>query len=118
MNAATCAILAGVFPLILIAIVADRRGIHQGLKRRSWYRRSFVGTVAACLLGIVYAVIGVQVEGFKGPEASLLWILFTVALLAFAASIVLSIATQENAEDQFETEAERTSQMPALAEAP
>jgi hypothetical protein len=99
MNAATCAVLAGVFPLILIAIVSDRRGIHLGLRRRIWYRRAVVGTIGSCLLGLCYAVIGVQAEGFEGPTAFLLWLLFAIAALAFAMSILMTVATQENEED-------------------
>jgi hypothetical protein len=99
MNAATCAVLTGVFPLILIAIVADRRGIHLALRRRGWYRQSFVSTVGACLFGLVYSVIGVQSEGFSAPVGAVLWTLFLFALLAFAMSVMLNIATQENEED-------------------
>jgi hypothetical protein len=102
MNAATCAVLAGVFPLILIAIVADRRVIHLGLKRRIWYRRAVVGTIGSCLLGLGYTVVGVQAEGFEGSAATLLWILFAVALVAFAMSVLLTVATQENEEDATE----------------
>jgi hypothetical protein len=104
MNAATCAVLAGVFPLILIAIVADRRGIHLELRRRIWYRRAVVGTITACLLGLGYAVVGVQIEGFEGSAATLLWILFGAALGAFAMSVLLTVATQENEEDAAEVQ--------------
>ena len=99
MNTGTCAVLAGVFPLVLIAIVADRRGIHLGLRRRAWYRRAVVGTICACLLGLGYSVVGVQMEGFEGSPATLLWGLSAFALLAFAMSILLTVVTQENEED-------------------
>jgi cytochrome bd-type quinol oxidase subunit 2 len=99
MNASTCAVLTGVFPLILIAIVADRRGIHLALRRRKWYRQSVVTTIGACLAGIAYSVIGVQIEGFSEPAGAVLWVLFFFALLAFAMSVMLTIATQENEED-------------------
>jgi cytochrome bd-type quinol oxidase subunit 2 len=99
MNVATCAVLTGVFPLILIAIVADRRGIHLALRRRRWYRQSVVTTIGACLIGIAYSVIGVQNEGFSEPVGAVLWVLFSFALLAFAMSVMLTVATQENEED-------------------
>jgi len=99
MNAATCAVLAGVFPLILIAIVSDRRNIHLGLKRRFWYRGAVIGTIVACVMGLCYAVIGVQTDGFQGPIAFPLWGLFGVATAALTMSILLTVATQENEED-------------------
>jgi hypothetical protein len=99
MNAATCAVLAGVFPLILIAIVSDRRSIHLKIKRQLWYRVLVIVTVTACLVGLWFAVIGVQKEGFEGPTAAPLWMSFGIASIALTMSIVFTIATQESEED-------------------
>lgn len=99
MNEATCTVLAGVFPLLLIAIVADRRGIHLQLRTRRWYRLGVVMSISACIVGLAFAVVGVQTGGYPLVQGTTIWVLFGVPLLVFALSILMNVATLENEED-------------------
>jgi hypothetical protein len=106
MNSETCTVLTGAFPLILIAVVADRRSILPKLRRLAWYRNLFITTIASCLVGLAYAVIGVQLNGLALVAAVFLWGLFGLALLVFAISVLLSAATLEVEEDRLAEEDE------------
>jgi uncharacterized membrane protein len=100
MNADTCAVLASVFPLILITTVLEARAVHFNLRSRRLFRWSTYAGMSTSLIGIGIAVIGVAVGGYDQQGSIMIWLLFGVAILALAISVVGIAATLENEDDE------------------
>lgn len=101
MNADTCAVLASVFPLILITTVLESRVIHFNLRRRRIFRWSTYTGIGTSVFGLAFTVIGVTNGGFGSddPRAALLWGFFWFALAALALTVIGIGATLENEDD-------------------
>jgi hypothetical protein len=100
MNADTCAVLASVFPLVLITIVLEGRSVHFNLRSRKWFRAITLYGMAGSLVGLVFAVIGVQTGGFADLVSWPLWALFGTAVLALAITVLGIRASDENEDDR------------------
>jgi high-affinity Fe2+/Pb2+ permease len=97
MNADTCAVLAGVFPLTLITVVLEIRAVSINLRTRKWFRNSVVVGMAFSLIGLVLAVVGVAIGGYS---ALFLWGAFGIAMIALALTVMGIVATSENEDDK------------------
>jgi cell division protein FtsW (lipid II flippase) len=95
MNAATCAVLAGVFPLILITVVLEIRSVHFKLRSRRWFQQIAAIGMTFCLTGLVLAVVGVAIDGFTGPASLWPWALFGGAMIALTITVMGILATGE-----------------------
>ena len=100
MNAATCAVLAGVFPLTLLTVVLEVRGVHFRLRSRRWFQRTIVLGMAFSLVGLVLAVIGVAIDGYSGPHSVWLWGMFGGSIIALATTVMGIVATAENEDEK------------------
>jgi hypothetical protein len=103
-NSATCSVLAGVFPIVLLALVLERRSITLKLRRRRWVRGIIVWGVASSLIGEVCVVVGVQLNGFVAVSGSVAWTITAVALVSFALSLLMIVVTDEIEEDAAATD--------------
>ncbi|HEY4269970.1 MAG TPA: hypothetical protein VGM94_17440 [Galbitalea sp.] len=99
MNSATCSVLAGVFPIVLLTLVLERRAITINLRKRRWVRQIIIGGVATSLAGEGVALAGVQVNGYPLTQAIVAWTVTAVALLCFAMSLLMIVATDEIEEE-------------------
>jgi len=102
MTADTCAVLAGVFPLALLTIVLEIRGVHFNLRRRPLFRQASVFGMSASLIGIVMSVVGVAIDGFAFGPAVIVWILFASSMAGLITVAMGILATEENAIDKKE----------------
>jgi cell division protein FtsW (lipid II flippase) len=100
MNADTCAVLASVFPLTLLTVVLELRGVHFNLRSRKWFRRSVVIGMAFSLIGLVLAVVGVAIGGYSEPQSVFLWGSFGISIVAMAIIALGIVATAENENDK------------------
>jgi len=100
MSADTCAVLAGVFPLILITNVLESRSVHKRIRRRPFFRKSRVWGVSTSLTGLVFAVVGVNLGGYSGSASLPLWLLFGAAMVCMAMTVLGLLATSENEDDR------------------
>jgi hypothetical protein len=100
MNADTCAVLASVFPLILITIVLERKGVHINLRSRTWFRNSVLLGMVFSLLGLLASVSGVELGGYNDGWAIFVWGLFVAALIALTLTAMGILATAENQDDE------------------
>ena len=93
MNADTCAVLANVFPLILITVVLEVRSVAFKLRSRKWFQQIAAIGMTLSLTGLVFSVIGVAVNGFSGLFAVWIWVVFagaTAALMMIAMGILMT----------------------------
>lgn len=100
MNSETCAALTAVFPLITIALVLERRGLPERLRRHKQFRLWTEYATLASILGLALSVVGVQLRGLESGWAIVAWFLFGVSLLVFAAHLVLLLLNSEAEEDE------------------
>jgi high-affinity Fe2+/Pb2+ permease len=100
MNADTCAVLAGVFPLTLITVVLEIRAVSINLRTRKWFRNSVVVGMAFSLIGLVLAVVGVAIGGYSAIQSLFLWGAFGIAMIALALTVMGIVATSENEDDK------------------
>ena len=101
-TADTCAVLASVFPLALLTIVLEIRGVHFNLRRRPFFRQVSVFGMSASLIGIVMSVVGVAVDGFAFASAVIVWILFVSSMASLITVAMGILATEEDAIDKKE----------------
>jgi len=99
-NAATCAALSAVFPLILITVVLERPRISVKIRRMRGFRRLVLTTIAASLIGTTVSLVGVQLNGFGLLGGVAAWIVLFVALAGLGTTALMIVATDEVAEDQ------------------
>lgn len=95
MSAATCAVLATVFPLILLAIAVDGRNVSPKLRRLKWHGRMVAWAVTCSVVGLVSSVIGVQTNGLSFGWALWTWIFFAGALFTLVVVVLMLLATAE-----------------------
>jgi peptidoglycan biosynthesis protein MviN/MurJ (putative lipid II flippase) len=92
--------LSGVFPLLLVTIVLERRSITPRLRRIPWIRNLLVAGVSSALVGEVLGIIGVEFHGYPMVTGILVWAVAATAFVCFAASLLMIIATDEIREDK------------------
>lgn len=101
-NAETCAALTAAFPLILITVTLSRRELHVKIRRLRGTRLVLQGAVAVCLLGLAWALVGINHDGWDGPNAFITWGFAVVAGLFLGYFIIAHHATAEIEEDESE----------------
>jgi len=99
MSEATCAVLATIFPLVLVTGVLERRSASLKIRRLKLYRRVSLVTFAVALMGTIYAVIGVAMGGFVLSAGVALWALFGISIFGLGFTLLASLATAEVEED-------------------
>jgi ABC-type Na+ efflux pump permease subunit len=99
MNAAVCGALTAVFPLILLALLVERRNLNPKLRRVRMFRKTAQAAVTSSLIGTVLAVIGLQFGGFPWPQAIFIWCFFVVAIFGLGLMAIMLVATHEIEED-------------------
>jgi hypothetical protein len=108
MNSATCAVLTSVFPLILIAVVAERRSVHMKIRKTRVFRRiSVIGTTTS-LIGLPMSIVGVATSGFDAAAGGALWALLVFSIVSIGFCLLAATVTHEIEEDA-EDEAVTTS---------
>jgi hypothetical protein len=100
MSPATCAVLTGVFPLVLLTAAVDRALISVKIRRLAWFRSLVVWTVSSAAIGLLLCVLGVQLDGLDFIWGVMAWAAFATAFVGLGASIMASIATHEVEEDR------------------
>ncbi|MGT2427499.1 MULTISPECIES: hypothetical protein [Actinomycetes] len=100
MNPDVCATLSAVFPLVLLAVVAQRTTLHPRLRRHRLYRSSIRLAIVSSLAGLPAVVIGQQVGGFAGPASVPVWMLFSLDVVCLGFSILAASATFEIEEER------------------
>lgn len=102
MNAATCAALAAVYPVVLLTLVIDRARLLKKLRQAAWYRRVAEYATSASLVGLILSVVGIQLNGLDSGWAVAAWLVFaTVAfgLLLHVAGLLASLDVSDEAEN-------------------
>jgi len=100
MNAATCSALTAVFPLILITVVLERPRVSIKIRRKPWFRRLVLPTIATSLIGTGLSAVGVQVDGYAPFVAVFAWCTFAFALGGLGTIALMIVATDEVEEDR------------------
>jgi hypothetical protein len=99
MSADTCAVLTAVFPLVVLAILTERRNVALKVRRTKPFRLGALWGSISSAFGLPLAVIGVQIDGFGAQFAWVAWLAFAVATASLVLLVMLHIATAENEED-------------------
>lgn len=100
MNAATCSALTAVFPLILITVVLERPRVSIKIRRKPWFRRLVLPTIASSLIGTALSAVGVQLNGIGIFGGIIAWAIFVVALGGLGTIALMIVATDEVEEDR------------------
>lgn len=99
MSAETCAVLTAVFPLVLLAVLTERRSLRIKVRKSVFFRRSSEYTVMVALAGLVLSVIGTQLRGLGGLFGVLAWVQFGVTMAGLFTLAAFHIASSEVDED-------------------
>lgn len=99
MSADTCAVLTAVFPLVLLAILTERRSLTMKVRRARWFRLAAIWGSFASVLALPVVVAGVQLEGLTWTFGMLTWFAFGVALLSLLLLVFVHLASAELEED-------------------
>lgn len=99
MNADTAAVLTAVFPLVLIAFMAERRNLTMKARRSTLFRRIASYSASAAILGLIVAVVGVQTGGLATGWGIVAWALFGVTVAGLFSLTGLHMASAEVHED-------------------
>lgn len=99
-NAATCAALSAVFPLILITVVLERPRVSIKIRRAPWFRKIVMPTIAASLIGTIVSLIGVQMDGFGPVAGAFAWVVVAAAVLGLGTMALMIVATDEVEEER------------------
>ncbi|MDQ0614411.1 amino acid transporter [Microbacterium sp. W4I4] len=102
MTLATCQVLATVLPLVMVTLVVERRSMRMALRRRGWFRKIMLGTFEASMFGLVFVVVGTQIEGLSGFGGFIAWLLAGASILGLGVLILASLASAEADEDEAE----------------
>lgn len=103
MNEATCAALTAVFPLIMLAIVAERRYVAMKVRRLRLFRAAQLTTLGLSLGGTATALLGVNLGGYSPLPGFGVWAITFVALAGLGFTLIAAIATAEVEEDDAST---------------
>lgn len=101
MTADTCAVLAAVFPLVMLTLAVERRLVGLKLRRKIWFRRAVLVGFTACVIGLPISVLGVQADGLDLILAYANWMAAGVAFLTLAVMVLMVMATSEAEEDGY-----------------
>lgn len=99
MSKDTCAVLTAVFPVVLLTAVVERRTIHINIRRQGWFRWATQAIVAACAVGLVLSVVGIQVDGLASWLGLAAWIACAAAIVGLPFTLLAALATAEAEED-------------------
>lgn len=100
MSKETCAVLAGVFPLVLLTAVLERRSIHLNIRRKVWFRWSTQAIVTSSALGLGLAIVGVQTNGLALLAGCVAWVGAATAVVGLLWTLLAALATAESDEDR------------------
>ena len=99
MSEATCAVLATIFPLVLVAGVIERRSTHLAIRKSRFYRFVSVMTFGFAIFGTIVATIGVSMGGVDIAFAVVAWIAFGIAVGGLGVTLLASLASAELEEE-------------------
>ncbi|WP_404430693.1 hypothetical protein LG299_12470 [Microbacterium lacus] len=99
MNAATCQVLATVFPIVMLTVVLERRMISIKLRRLPWFRNVMLWSFGSALLGVGITLVGVQTNGLPLIAGVTAWMLAALSIGGLGAVLMASMATTEVEED-------------------
>jgi hypothetical protein len=94
-NAATCQVLASIFPVILLTVVVEGRRVHRNLRRLKLFRALSQGVVSASLIGLTFSVIGVATTGLGWESAMFDWAAIATDVLGLAILMLMLLATPD-----------------------
>lgn len=100
MSADTCAVLTAVFPLVLLAFLAERRSLRLKVRKMRIFRRIAEYTTMFTIFGLVAAVVGVQLGGLEGVAALITWAFFVAAIMGLLVLTGFHLASAEIGEDE------------------
>jgi TRAP-type C4-dicarboxylate transport system permease large subunit len=100
MNADTAGVLTAVFPLVLIAFMAERRNLTMKARRSATFRRIASYAASASILGLVVSVVGVQTGGLASGWGIAAWGLFALAIAGLFSLTGMHMASAEVEEDR------------------
>lgn len=100
MSGETCAVLTAVFPLILLAFLAERRSLRLKVRRNRFFRGVAEYTVFVALSGLIFSVVGTQLNGLNSLAAVLAWTQFAVTMAGLFVLAGFHIASAEVDEDE------------------
>lgn len=96
----TAAVLTAVFPLVLLAFMAERRNLTMKARRSKLFRRVASYSASAAILGLVVTVVGVQTEGLAAGWGVAAWGLFAVTIAGLFSLTGLHMASAEVEEER------------------
>lgn len=99
MRAEVCGTLSAVFPLVVLAVMAQRPSLNARLRRTRAYRRSVETSVSVGVSGLLLVVVGQQVGGLTGVWAGVGWALFAVEVLCLGFTVMAAHVTSELEEE-------------------
>ena len=102
MSAETCSALTAVFPLITIALVLERGNLPSTFRKHPRFRQITEYATLSSMIGLGFAIIGVQLGGLSDGWAVTAWILCAVSVVTFALCLLLMLINAEAAEDREE----------------
>jgi len=105
-SAATCLVLAQVFPVLVLAVALEGRSVHRRIVRLRLFQWLTGGALVTGMVGIGVSVVGVQLEGLNPFFGAMLW---GFAFIVFGTSfvfLVMVVATNEVAASVEPSEAE------------
>ena len=100
MRSDVCATLTAVFPLVLLAVVAQRPMIHRRIRVSRGYRVSVRTTVSCSLMGLLAAVVGQQLGGVPLIGAVFLGCLLVIDVACLGFTVIASMASFELEEER------------------
>lgn len=95
MTSSASAALTAVFPLILLVLVFESRGIMTILRKTNWYTFAVGLGSMLSLAGLLLTVIGVQSDGLLGLAAICAWAVFGISLAALLIATILVALTYD-----------------------
>ncbi|RLK52494.1 hypothetical protein [Microbacterium telephonicum] len=102
MTADTAAVLTAVFPLVLLAFMAERRNLTMKARRSTLFRRVASYSASASVLGLIVAVVGVQTGGLPSGWGIAAWALFGITIAGLFSLTGLHMASAEVQEERKE----------------
>ena len=99
MRAEVCGTLSAVFPLVVLAVMAQRPSLNAKLRRTLAYRRSVEASVLVGLSGLLLVVVGQQAGGLTGAWAVIGWLLLVIEVLCLGFTVMAAHVTLELEEE-------------------
>ena len=95
MSADTCATLATIFPIVLLAAVVEARSVNRRIKAKKVFGRIVTAGVSVTLVGLIWTVIGIQTRGLTDGWGYTAWVTFAVAVAVLFMVAVMIVASDE-----------------------